>query len=45
VLVLGRSSPASSRFDVRVELAAGENVTSPQLPGFAVALDEVFAAS
>lgn len=44
VLVLRRSSPASSRFDVRVELAAGESVTSPQLPGFVLALDEVFAA-
>lgn len=44
VLVLRRSSPESPRFDVRVEVAAGENVTSPQLPGFVLALDEVFAA-
>ena len=44
VLVLHRSSPASSRFDVRVELAAGESATSPQLPGFELALDDVFAA-
>ncbi|HEX6425577.1 MAG TPA: Uma2 family endonuclease [Acidimicrobiales bacterium] len=45
VLVLRRWSTASSRFDVRVDLAAGESATSPQLPGFVLALDDVFAAS
>lgn len=42
--MLRRSAPASSRSDVRVELAAGESVTSPQLPGFVLALDDESAA-
>jgi Uma2 family endonuclease len=42
VLVYRRSSAESTTFDVAVELAAGDELTSPQLPAFALALDELF---
>jgi len=43
VLVFGRSAPGACSFDVALELEAGQDLTSPQLPGFALAVDEVFA--
>ena len=43
VLVCRRSAPAEPTFDVALELACGEALTSPQLPGFALSLDELFA--
>ena len=43
VLVYRRSAPAEPTFDVALELARGETLTSPQLPGFALSLDELFA--
>ena len=42
VLVFRRSSPAAPEFDVEVELASDQAVTSPLLPGFALPLVEVF---
>ncbi len=42
VLVYRRSTPAASSFDVALELSRGETLTSPLLPGFALALDELF---
>jgi Uma2 family endonuclease len=43
VLVYRRSAPESKSFDVALELGAGGTLTSPQLPGFGLALDELFA--
>jgi Uma2 family endonuclease len=42
ILVYRRSSPRSPVFDVELELGTGETLTSPQLPGFSLALDELF---
>jgi len=42
VLVYRRSTPAAKTFDVALELGAGESVGSPQVPGFALAVDELF---
>ena len=42
VLAFRRSSPKAEHLDVSVELAAGETLTSPLLPGFAVAVAEIF---
>jgi Uma2 family endonuclease len=42
VLVFSRSGPDSATFDVTLELERDEQLTSPQLPGFALALDELF---
>jgi Uma2 family endonuclease len=42
VLVYRRSTPASPVFDVELELSTGDALTSPQLPGFSLALDELF---
>lgn len=42
VLVFRRSRPELARFDVALELGRGETLTSPQLPGFELALDELF---
>jgi len=42
VLVFRRSSARAASFDVCLELARGDALTSPQLPGFALALDELF---
>jgi len=44
VLVFRRSAPAGPQFDVRAELSAGETLASPLLPGFALAVGEIFAA-
>ncbi len=43
VLVYRRSKAALETFDVELEFAAGETLTSPQLPGFALAIDALFA--
>jgi Uma2 family endonuclease len=43
VLVSRRSDPASPTFDVPFQLAAGDELTSPQLAGFALALSSLFA--
>ena len=42
ILVFRCSSAKAEHFDVSVELAAGETLTSPLLPGFAVAVAEIF---
>ena len=42
ILAFRRSSPEAPHFDVSIELAAGETLTSPLLPGFAVAVAEIF---
>ena len=43
VLVYRRSAPDAPAFDVELELAAGESLTSPQLEGFALDVAELFA--
>jgi len=42
VLVYRRSSPAATTFDVSLELERTEALTSPLLPGFSLALGELF---
>jgi len=42
VLVYRRSTPEATRFDVALELTKGDTLASPHLPGFALALDELF---
>lgn len=42
VLVFRRSSPHAATFDVELELAEGDDLTSPLLPGFAVGIAELF---
>ena len=42
VLVYRRSSPESPVFDVELELAAGEQLTTPLLPGLSIDLTELF---
>ena len=42
VLVYRRSKPGLGSFDVALELARGEDLTSPQMPGFSVALEQLF---
>ncbi len=44
ILVFRRSSPKAPLFDVSDELAASDTLTSPLLPGFALALADVFDA-
>jgi Uma2 family endonuclease len=43
ILIFRRSSPPAASFDVSLELAIGEELTSPQLPGFSLALSSLFA--
>lgn len=43
VLVFGRCSARSTSFDETLELAAEDELTSPLLPGFALALGALFA--
>jgi Uma2 family endonuclease len=43
VFVFRRSRARAPRFDVSVDLGAGETLTSPLLPGFALAVGEIFA--
>ncbi len=42
LFVFRRSLPKGGLFDVALELGRGEALTSPQLPGFAVALATIF---
>ena len=42
VLVYRRSKADSPTFDVELELHVGDELTSPQLPGFALSLEELF---
>jgi Uma2 family endonuclease len=42
VLVFRRSEPHVTTFDVALELVRGGSITSPQLPGFELALDHLF---
>ncbi len=43
VLVFRRSTPRAVDYDVALEPARGDALTSPLLPGFALALDALFA--
>jgi Uma2 family endonuclease len=43
VLVFRRSQPKAPLFDVSLELGVGETLASPLLPGFALAIGEIFA--
>ena len=43
VLVFRRSAPRAAGFDVALEFESGDQVTSPQLPGFALPVDAAFA--
>lgn len=43
VLVFRRSTPAATKFDVDLELGAGEVLTSSLLPEFKLGVDELFA--
>jgi len=43
VLVFRRSQPKAPQFDVSLELGAGDNLASPLLPGFALAIGQIFA--
>ena len=43
VLVYRRSSATASAFDIELELRAGEDLTSPRLPGFALPIAALFA--
>ena len=42
VLILRRSSPAAPAFDVALELDRERELTSPRLPGFSLALAQLF---
>ena len=42
VIVFRRSSPKAPTFDVALELTVDDELTSPQLPGFALALSKLF---
>jgi Uma2 family endonuclease len=44
VLVFRRSKPEVARFDTALELGRAETLTSPQLPGFELGLDDLFWA-
>ena len=39
-----RSQPDAPEFDIALELARGDLLTSPQLPGFTVALDKLYGS-
>lgn len=42
VLVFRRSSPSSPTFDIALELVAGDQLSSPLLPGFSLDIAELF---
>jgi len=44
VLAFHRSAPAAPTFDLALELAAGDRLTSPLLPGFGVEVGELFSS-
>jgi Uma2 family endonuclease len=41
VHVLRRSAPGTPRFDISIDLRPGDMLTSPMLPGFELAVDEI----
>jgi Uma2 family endonuclease len=43
VFAFRRSTPKAKRFDISLDFSPGETVTSPLLPDFALAVDEIFA--
>jgi Uma2 family endonuclease len=43
VLVYRRSRPGAPTYDVSLELARGDTLESPMLPGFALSLEKLFA--
>jgi len=43
VFVFRRSTPGAAHFDVALELGSGDALTSPLLPGFTLAVAEIFA--
>lgn len=43
MLVFCRSSPVAAQFDAAFELSRGEALTSPQLPGFELPVEAIFA--
>jgi Uma2 family endonuclease len=43
VLIFRRSRASAPAFDVSLELASGDALASPLLPGFTLALDDLFA--
>jgi Uma2 family endonuclease len=43
ILVFRRRTAGTATFDVALELAIGDELTSPQLPGFALAIGSLFA--
>jgi len=43
VLVYRRSRPGAATYDVSLELGRGDTLESPMLPGFALALEKLFA--
>jgi Uma2 family endonuclease len=45
VIVFRRSVASAATFDVSLQLARGDVLTSPLLPGFELALDELFGAA
>ncbi len=45
VLAFRRSAPDEDAFDVALELTPGDVLTSPQLPGFALAIDDLFTSA
>jgi len=42
VIVFRRSRPDGPAFDISLDFSSGETLTSPLLPGFALAVDEIF---
>jgi Uma2 family endonuclease len=42
VFVFRRATPGATEFDIQLELARGDALMSPQLPGFALAIDALF---
>lgn len=42
ILVFRRSAPRAGVFDVSLELAAGDTLASPLLPGFALPVADIF---
>ncbi len=42
VLVYRRSEPGGDSFNVALELDRGETLSSPHMPGFALALEQLF---
>jgi Uma2 family endonuclease len=45
VFVFRRSAASAPEFDISLELTRDERLTSPQLPGFELAVDQIFGQS